>query len=151
MSPSPTEAQRQNLEQGARLKEAYEREGPWGVYERFDQFFHPDFEWRPAISQLGDELYVGRDGLSRWISDMEAVATEFRQTDIEYRAVGDAHIVVWGRVRLVGKESGTDFESEYGSIYEFEAGRAKRGRAFLSHEEAERAAEAEARSGAESS
>ena len=142
MSLPTTVAQRSNLALGERVVEVYEHEGPWGVHERFDEFFHPDFEWIPAISQLGDETYTGRAGFHQWVSDMEAVATEFRQTDIELSAVGERHILVLGQMRLVGRESGASFESEYGSMYEVEDGRARSGRAFLSHSEARRAAEA---------
>jgi hypothetical protein len=47
-------------------------------------------------------------------------------------------------MKLVGKESGASFESEYGSLYEIEDGVGVRGRAFLSHAEAKSAVEAEA-------
>jgi ketosteroid isomerase-like protein len=47
-------------------------------------------------------------------------------------------------MRLVGKESGASFESEYGSLYEMEDGLGVSGRAFLSHAEAKRAVKAEA-------
>ena len=80
MSEPLTEAQRSNLALGERVVECYQRKGPWGVYEHFDEFFGPGFEWIPAISQLGDELYRGRDGFHQWITDMEAVASEFWQS-----------------------------------------------------------------------
>lgn len=144
MSEQLTEAQRVNLALAERLRELYQREGPWGVYEHFDEFFGPGFEWTPAVSQLGDELYRGRDGYHQWITDMEAVASEFRQSQIELFAVGERHVLVLGQMRLVGKESGASFDSEYGSLYEIEDGLAVRGRAFLSHAEAKRAVEAEA-------
>jgi ketosteroid isomerase-like protein len=139
------EAREQNLAVGRSLLEAYEQQGPWGVYERYDEFFHPDFSWTPAVSQLGEQVYVGREGMRQWIKDMEAVATEFRQTEIEVRAVGDRHLLGLGRMHLVGKESGAPFESEYGSVYEVEDGRAVSGSAYLSHAEAERRATEAAR------
>ena len=52
----------------------YEREGPLGVLERYDEHFHPAAVWEPAVSAFGAEDYVGRDGMRRWIDDMEAVA-----------------------------------------------------------------------------
>jgi ketosteroid isomerase-like protein len=143
MSQLLTETQKVNLALGERVVEVYEQGGPWGVYEHFDEFFTPGFEWIPAVSQLGDELYVGRDGFHKWITDMEAVASEFRQSGIELFAVGERHLLVLGQMKLVGKESGAGFESEYGSLYEVEDGISTRGRAFLSHDEARRATEAE--------
>jgi ketosteroid isomerase-like protein len=144
MSVQLTEAQQVNLALGERVVELYQSEGPWGVYEHFDEFFGPGFEWTPAISQLGDELYRGRDGFHQWITDMEAVASEFWQSQIELFAVGERHILVLGQMKLVGKESGASFESEYGSLYEIEDGLGVSGRAFLSHAEAKRAVKAEA-------
>ena len=143
MSETLTEAQRRNVALGESVVEVYQREGPWGVYEHFDEFFGPEFEWTPAISQLGDQLYVGRDGYHQWITDMEAVASEFWQSEIELFTFGERHLLVLGQMRLVGKESGASFESEYGSLYEIEDAVATRGRAFLSHAEARRTAEAE--------
>ncbi len=140
-----TEAQQSNLALAARVVEVYEGQGPWGVHEHFHEFFHPDFAWTPAVSQLGDDVYTGKDGFQQWVTDMEAVATEFTQTDIEYYAFGDCHVLVLGQMKLVGRESGVPFESEYGALYEIEGGRARSGRAFLSHAEATRAIEVESR------
>jgi hypothetical protein len=137
-----TAAQRDNLALGERVVGVYGSEGPWGVHEHFDEFFHVGFAWTPAVSQLGDELYTGRSGFQQWVTDMEAVATEFTQTGIELFAIGERHVLVLGQLTLVGRESGARFESEYGSLYEIEGGRARSGRAFLSHAEARQAAEA---------
>jgi ketosteroid isomerase-like protein len=132
--------QRQNLEIAERLVEIYTSKGPWGVWERFDEFFHPDFEWRPAVVSMGDRTFVGRDGFRVWQEDMDTIAKEARQTDFELEALDDRVILVLSRMAIVGKESGASFESEYGAVYEMEEGRGVVGQAFLSHAEAVRAA-----------
>jgi ketosteroid isomerase-like protein len=130
-----------NLEIARRLAEIYEREGPWAIEPRFDEFFHPDFEWRPAVSDLGDKTYVGVDGFRAWQHDIEEITDEAVQTGLEVEAVTDGIVLVLSRMRIIGKGSGAEFESEYGAVYEMEDGRGVRGRAFLSHDEARGEAE----------
>ena len=131
-----TQTQRQNLEIAGRLVELYESGGVWAVAERFDEFFHDDFEWRPAIVSMGERIFVGRDGFKSWQEDMDTITQEARQTDFELSALDDRVVLVLSRMAIVGKESGASFESEYGAVYEMEDGRGVRGRAFLSHEDA---------------
>ena len=135
------ETQRRNLEISRCLVEMYESEGPGAVEQRFDEFFHPEFEWRPAVSALGDRTYLGREGFRSWQDDMDTIFDEAQQTDFELTAIGDRHVLVLSRLRIVGKESGAPFESEYGAVYEMEDGRGVSGRAFLSHGEARATAE----------
>jgi ketosteroid isomerase-like protein len=136
-----TETQRENLEIARRLVELYESGGPWKVHERFDEFFHPDFEWRPAVVSMGERIFVGRDGFSSWQEDMDTIAQEARQTEFELTALDDRVVLVLSKMAIVGKGSGASFESEYGAVYEMEDGRGVVGQAFLSHAEAVRAAE----------
>jgi ketosteroid isomerase-like protein len=150
MSSAPeklSETQRSNLEIARRLVELYESGGPWAVWERFDEFFHDDFEWRPAVVSMGERIFVGRDGFKGWQEDMDTIAQEARQTQFELSALDDRVVLVLSRMAIVGKESGASFESEYGSVYEMEDGRGVVGQAFLSHAEAERAAAEAAREG----
>jgi ketosteroid isomerase-like protein len=130
-----TETQRQNLEIARRLVDLHESGGPWAVWERFDEFFHPDFEWRPAVVSMGEKTFVGRDGFKTWQEDMDTITADAKQVVSELRALDDRVVLVLGRMSIVGKESGAAFESEYGSVYEMEDGRGVRGRAFLSHED----------------
>jgi ketosteroid isomerase-like protein len=130
------ETQRRNLEISMRLVELYEQEGPWAVERRFDEFFHPDFEWRPAVAELGDRIYVGREGFCEWQREMEAITEETTQSDFEVTALGNRVILALSKIRIVGRGSGAEFETEYGAVYEMEDGRGVRGRAFLSHDEA---------------
>jgi len=143
MSESQSEEQRHNLERGARFQEHYERDGTSALIEQYDEFFHPDYVFRPAIAELGGKEYHGKDGVRDWIADMEAIATDYTLRSIEIRAVGGDHLLVLGRMHLVGRESGAAFESEYAWVYRTEEGLITEGRAYLSHADAERAAEDE--------
>jgi hypothetical protein len=140
VNSSLTAAQERNLALSRRLVEIYESEGPWAVEARFDEFFYPEFEWRGAVSALGEELYVGREGYARWQRDMEAIADQAFVTDFAVEAYGERVVIVLSRMHLVGKGSRVPTESEYGAVYELEGGRGVRGRAFLSHDDARRAA-----------
>jgi ketosteroid isomerase-like protein len=137
----------ENLEAAIRLKDLYEREGPIGVLERYDEHFHPEAVWEPAISSFGAEDYVGREGMRRWIDDMEAVATEYTQIIEEVRPVGERHVLALGKMRIVGKESGLPVEADYAQLWEVDAGRMTSMRAYLTHVEAESAARRTARAG----
>jgi len=148
MSKSTTETQRDNLERVERLLGMYKSEGSRVFLDHYDEFFHPAYVFRPAIAQLGGEVYRGRDGVDRWLSDMETIATDYTLRDIEIRAVGEDHLLILGQMHLTGRESGASFEGEYGWALELEDGLVISGRAFLSHAEAERAAaEAEEEAG----
>ena len=143
-----TETQKRNLEKARVLVELYESGGPWAVWERFDDFFHGDFEWRPAVVSMGERIFVGRDGFKSWQEDMDTIAQEARQTEFELSALDDRVVLVLSRMAIVGKESGASFESEYGAVYEMEDGKGVVGQAFLSHDEAIRAARDAAGEGA---
>ncbi len=135
-----TETQRRNLEISQRLVDLYVSGGPWAVWEAFDEFFHPGFEWRPAVVSMGERTFVGRDGFRTWQEDMDTIAESARQTDFELTALDDRVVLVLSRMAIVGKGSGASFDSDYGAVYEMEDGKGVRGRAFLSHEDARRTA-----------
>lgn len=143
-----TPAAERNLEIASHVRDLYEREGPWGIYERYDEFFCPDAVWKPAVSAFGTEGYVGREGMRKWIEDMEAVATDFTQIIDEVRAAGGGHVLALGSMRIVGKESGLSFEGDYAALWEIDGERLRSMRAFLSHEDAEQAAAALEQAGA---
>jgi ketosteroid isomerase-like protein len=139
-TPPGPETVGRNLEAAARLREIYEREGPWGVLERYEDCFYEDAVWEPAVSAFGSVSYSGREGMRRWINDMEAVANDFTQVITEVRAIGNRHVLALGTMRIVGKESGLAFEGDYAQVWEVERGRMKSMRAYLTHAEAEAAA-----------
>ena len=132
-APADPETAERNLEAAARLRDLYEREGPWGVLERYEECFHEDAVWEPAVSSFGAVSYRGRKGMRRWITDITQVVAEVR-------AVGKRHVLALGTMRIIGKESGLAFEGDYAQVWEVEGGRMKSMRAYLDRAEAEEAA-----------
>jgi ketosteroid isomerase-like protein len=77
---------------------------------------------------------LGVEGFRAWQHDIEEITDEALQTGLAVEAITDEIVLVLSRMRIVGKGSGAEFESEYGAVYEMEDGRGVRGRAFLSHD-----------------
>jgi ketosteroid isomerase-like protein len=140
VSGAPVPEQERNLAQVARLLEIGEQERNPGLTLHYDEFFAADYEWRPAVSGFGAEVYRGKEGLIQWLADLEAVSTVSVGGFGENRPVGERCVLALGRAWSVGKESGLGLDGEYGVLAEMKGGRASRGRAFLSHTEAEEAA-----------
>ncbi|MGH2994602.1 MAG: nuclear transport factor 2 family protein [Solirubrobacterales bacterium] len=137
MAEALSDVQRRNLAIAKRVAEINERGGVEAVEAAFDDFFHPDFEWRPGLAGLGAEVYRGRDGYREFIAEMKTIATDSAVSVVEIRAVGETHILTLGRLHFVGKGSDLTLDSEYGVLYRIEDGRARSGRSFLSHADAE--------------
>ena len=138
----PSEVQERNVELLRSGTELGRREGLRGLYERYDDFYHPDFEWRPRMIGFGKDTYVGRDGFRQYVEDMEATFDEVQLTTEEIRGIGDDQALFLGRARFVGRGSGVPLESEWAILYRMEDGLARSGIAFDSHSEAEAAAHA---------
>jgi ketosteroid isomerase-like protein len=136
-----TEVQRHNVEL---VRAAVDIGNLRGVYERFDEFFHPDYEWRPRMVGFGRETYIGRDGFRQYVEDMEATVDEVDLAVADIRPVGDDQVLVLGRLHMVGKGSGVPMDIEWALLYRAEGGLAKSGVAFDSHAEAEEVADAQA-------
>ncbi len=134
-------AQQANLSLGQRFAELYETGSLWAPLDHFDEFCHPDLELRPAIVELGDKVFRGREGFREWIAGIDAVASEHMIEAIEIEAVGEDHLMALGKMRMVGRESGVAVESEYGMLGRIEGGRFIEITAFLAHAEAKLAAE----------
>jgi len=135
-----SDVQRRNVELVQRVSEVGDTEGLRRIGERFDEFCQPDFEWRPRMVGFGKEAYVGSDGFRQYVDDMEATIGEVDLTLAEIREVGDDHVLLVGRLRLVGKGSGVPLDSEWAILYRVAGGLLQSGTAFNSHAEAEEAA-----------
>ena len=134
-------AQQGNLSLGQRFAQLYERGSLWAPLDHFDEFCQPDLELRPAIVELGDKVFRGREGLREWIAGIDAVASEHMIEALEIEAVGEDHLLALGTMRMVGRESGVAVESEYGMLGRIESERFIEITAFLAHAEAKLAAE----------
>jgi hypothetical protein len=69
--------------------------------------------------------------------ELAATSVETKMVDYELRAVGEDMVLILGRLRIVGRESGVPLENEYAMLYRAEGGLLKAGSSFLSHEDAE--------------
>ncbi|MEK6327262.1 MAG: nuclear transport factor 2 family protein [Actinomycetota bacterium] len=102
---------------------------------------HPEVEWSSAIQRQvegAETVYRGQAELGRFWDEYHALW----RLDIEVsetRDLGDS-VLVLGRIRATGKGSGVEVERSIGYVFQFEDGLLRRGRAYLSPEEALEAA-----------
>jgi len=96
-----------DLEQ--RIRERFER---WNRGEHtFDpDWTHPDLEIHAAAAELSGNVYRGREGLERWVSDMEEAFDEWQLDLDELEEAGPGRVLGIGRVHLRGRGSGATFD-----------------------------------------
>ncbi len=102
---------------------------------------HPEVEWSSAILRQvegAETLHKGRAGLRRFWDEWHAL-WDLRIEASELRDVGDT-VVALGRIRTKSKSSGLEVDRPIGYVFQFEDGRARRIRAYLTPEEALEAA-----------
>ena len=97
---------------------------------------HPDFE---VVSRLQQEPFEGREGLHRWMQEIDEQFREWELVGDEWRDAGDL-VVVLGRLRLRGKGSGVAVHQSHGWLVEFKQGKVFRFRHFARPQEALEAA-----------
>ncbi len=101
-----------------------------------DELLDPDFQ---VISRLQREPFRGREGLRRWMEEIDEQFRDWELVGDEWREVGDL-VVVLGQVRLRRKEGGAASGQPGGWLFEFKDGRLFQLRPFLRPEEALEAA-----------
>jgi ketosteroid isomerase-like protein len=101
-----------------------------------DELLHPDFQ---VVSRLQSEPFRGREGLRRWMQEIDEQFREWTLVGDEWRDIGD-RVVVFGQVRLRRKESGVAFGQPGGWLFEFKDGKLFQLRPFVRPEEALKAA-----------
>ena len=123
----------QNVEVARATMEAFERRDVDAIVARW----HPDAEWRPAISPGGLEgtTYVGPEGVRRWIAELAESWETFEITDPTFEEVGD-RVVMLARVHARGSSSGVEIDAPLSQVWEIEGGEVRRLTGFLSHVEA---------------
>jgi ketosteroid isomerase-like protein len=102
---------------------------------------HPDYEWSPLISGVEGRVYRGHEGVGSFLEDLLG-SFDVRYADRDLRAIGDRAVLLLCTLEMRGLQSGAGASQELGVLWEFEAGRIRRGRAYDSHAEALAAAEA---------
>ena len=103
--------------------------------------FHPDLEWRPAISPGGMEgrTYSGHDGLLEWLAEVSESWETFEVRGVSFRPVGET-VVVLGYHHARGRASGVEIDRELAQVWEIEGGKALRATAYATQAEALEAA-----------
>ena len=97
---------------------------------------HPDFQ---IVSRLQTEPFEGREGLHRWMQEIDEQFREWELTGEEWHEIGD-RVVVLGQLRLRGKESGVAVDQPHGWVVEFKDGKVFRFRHFARPQDALEAA-----------
>jgi ketosteroid isomerase-like protein len=92
-----------DLEQ--RIRDGFAR---WNRGEHsFDQdWVHPDVEIHSAAAVVTGSVYRGREGLERWVSDMEEAFDEWQLEINELDEVKPGRVLGIGSVHLRGRGSG---------------------------------------------
>jgi ketosteroid isomerase-like protein len=101
-----------------------------------DELLHPDFQ---VISRLQSEPFGGREGLRRWMQEIDQQFRDWKLVGDEWRESGD-RVVVLGRVRLRGEQGGVALDQPGGWLFEFKDGKLFRLQPFMRPEEALEAA-----------
>jgi ketosteroid isomerase-like protein len=99
-----------------------------------------DFEWFPVFAaRVERDVYRGREGIEKFLNEVDETWQEFRPMPEEYRDLGD-RVLALGRLKTRGRASGVPNDSPWGGIYDMRAGKVSRIRTYLDHGEALQAA-----------
>jgi ketosteroid isomerase-like protein len=100
---------------------------------------HPAVEWYPAVLALTASVYRGHEGVRAMLreSDEVFVSRTFEETEI--RDLGD-RLLVFGRMRARGVESGAETVVSFNQLVRFKDGKPIEIRTFLERAEALEAA-----------
>ena len=123
----------QDVEVVRGLFDAYRRQAIDAAVE----IAHPDIEVRPSIvGGPESDVYRGRDGLRRFLADVEAAWADFRIEVDELRDLGGATVLILGRSFARGEGSGIPVEAATGWVAVVRDGKVHRFASFTSREAA---------------
>jgi ketosteroid isomerase-like protein len=119
-------------------RDAYNARDP----EAWVAIWTTDCEWHPFLTARveGDPGYHGHNGMRAWFEDVDEM---FSTMHVELEAVREAgdRLLVLGQMTAVGRGSGAEVSSEVAWVIEPRGDQLRRGWAYDSHADAERAAE----------
>lgn len=126
----------ENVETARRGAEAFNRRD----LDAFAGLMTEDFEWVGAfLGNVEGGSYRGRKGLERYFREAEETWEDFEAPGLEFRDLGD-RVLVLGRMKGRGRTSGIELQTTYTMVVEFRGDKISRSHAYLSHDEALRAA-----------
>jgi ketosteroid isomerase-like protein len=113
---------------------------PGGDVEEMLSYMDPEGEFHSAIVGGAEgNVYRGHEGFRRWYADSFESFDQLRNEWDEFRDLGD-RVLVFGRVRARGRESGVELDSPMGWVFTLKGGKLLKAQGFLSHAEALQAA-----------
>jgi ketosteroid isomerase-like protein len=104
-------------------------------YDALMEASKSDVEIYSRFASLGGEPYRGRDGLERWIAEIEANFGRFEVRTDDFRDLGD-RVLILGDIQLRGRTSGIEMDQPMGWLLELEDGKLARMFFYSSHAEA---------------
>ena len=124
------------------LRDSYNDRDP----DAFAAAWNPDCEWHPFLTARveGDPGYHGHNGIRAWFEDVDEMFSEIDVKLEQFREVGD-RLLVLGQMKATGRASGAEVTCEVGWVVEPRGEKFQRGWAYMTHQEAKRAAEEAAR------
>ena len=126
----------ENVEIAKRGLDAFNRRD----LDAYDDLITLDFEWFPPFpGTLEGESYRGREGVERYLEEINGAWEAFHAVAHEYRDLGDRALLL-GRFEGRGKGSGVPVDAPLGAVSDFRDGKCSRSRVYLDHGEALRAA-----------
>jgi ketosteroid isomerase-like protein len=99
----------------------------------------PDFEWSPSMVAIEGEIFRGSEGIRRYFASLSSAWEEFVIRPERFRDPADL-VIMLGRLRGCGKNSGVPVDASLGMVFDFRDGKIARIRGYLDQVEALRAA-----------
>jgi len=122
----------ENVEIVRRGFEAYSRRDVDG----FLSYLDAAFELHSAIIGGAEgKVYRGHNGVREWLADSDESFDDLRIESTEFRDLGD-RVLVLGRIRARGRESGLELDSPTGWVCTVRDGKLVTAEGFLSRAEA---------------
>jgi ketosteroid isomerase-like protein len=117
--------------------------GPEALLAHYDDLFHEEFEWRPAlIGGLDGRTYHGRDEFEQYWRDFTDAFEELDFGTPQVEARGSGRVLAWGKLHVRGTGGGVPIEQEAAYVIDLREGRIVAARTFFSRAEAEEFARA---------
>lgn len=125
---------RENVELVQRLVEAFNARDA----EAACAVLNDDAEWRPAYTGGGavaGTVYRGHAGFRRYLDDLAETWREIEGYIDELREVGE-RVLLFARIRFVGRESGVEMTQPITGVFTFRGGRVAAARYYVERREA---------------
>jgi ketosteroid isomerase-like protein len=107
--------------------------------DEFTALTTPDFQWSPSMVAIEGEVFRGGEGIRAYFASLSNAWEEFVILPDRFRDLADL-VIMLGRLRGRGKNSGVPVDASLGMVFDFRDGKIARIRGYLDHGETLRAA-----------